>query len=430
MGKEIEKKKSRGEVTIQLNLVVMIFFSMSLVVAAALVTYGLVKKPSSSVPDKITSHTGGESNVDTSLDIAKAQDIPAWGQFIERDFDLEQPDEYVDYETDTNRAEAWVFEGMTPDEARVKMQSSGLTADQIADAMQPSRVAFANSSTVITPDDDLVFSLPEQTRAKLYAVLAHFPANEFMHFPFCFGTNVFDSWFGDGKIDAETFSLLKKLVYVRGETVCFSDLVPLLQRVPDEKNRQRLVKALSRQSALLLGIRIWPDTDIDKLLGYWAWAPGVKVIDARPLLESMKRLPNGGGVGILYLLPPFARERLYTYPLPSQLGDPTMDCHWSTMNFFNATPDNRFSDPKYTSAYIAANFYPIAKPTAYGDVVLLLDENGSAIHSGVYLADNIIFTKNGNNFAQPWMLMRLKDLVAEYTTDVPPRVVVYRNKNW
>ena len=131
-----------------------------------------------------------------------------------------------------------------------------------------------------------------------------------------------------------------------------------------------------------------------------------------------------------FFLPPFARERLYTYPLPSQAGDPVMDCHWSTMNFFNEVPDNRFSDPKYTTDFLLANFYKIAHASAYGDRIFLLDKNGNAIHSAVYLADDIVFTKNGNNFAQPWMLMHLKDLMAEYTTDVEPGVVVYRDKNF
>ena len=428
--KKIKREKTGGEVTIQLNLIGLVVFSVALVAAAALVTYGLLKRPASTGIGGVASQADFETHFDNTLDVSKAQDNPAWGQLIAHDFDLEQPDEYVAYETSTNRAETWTFEGMTPDEVRARMQSSGLTAEQIADAMQPSRVAFENSSTVVTPDDDLVFSLSPEARAKLYTVLAHSSANEFMHFPFCFGANFFDSWFGDGKLDGESFSLLKKLAYVRGETVCFSDLASLLHRVPDEKNRLRLVKALSCQSALTLGIRIWPDTDVDKLTGYWTWPGGARLLNIRPLLESMKRLPNGGYASILYFLPPFARERLYTYPLPSQLGDPAMDCHWSTMNFFNQAPDNRFSDPKYTSAYIAANYYPIARPTAYGDIILLLDGRGNAIHSGVFLADDIIFTKNGNNFAQPWMLMRLKDLVAEYTTDVPPRVAVYRNKNW
>ena len=60
----------------------------------------------------------------------------------------------------------------------------------------------------------------------------------------------------------------------------------------------------------------------------------------------------------------------------------------------------------------------------------LLDKNGNAIHSAVYLADDIVFTKNGNNYTQPWMLMHLKDLIAEYTTDVATGMAVYRDRSW
>ena len=99
------------------------------------------------------------------------------------------------------------------------------------------------------------------------------------------------------------------------------------------------------------------------------------------------------------------------------------------MNFFNAVPDNRFSEPAYTVDYLKSHFYQIAKPSAYGDRIFLLDKNGNAIHSAVYLADDIVFTKNGNNYTQPWMLMHLNDLLAEYTSDEPPTIVVYRDKN-
>jgi len=106
-----------------------------------------------------------------------------------------------------------------------------------------------------------------------------------------------------------------------------------------------------------------------------------------------------------------------------------MDCHWSTMNFFSDTPDNRFTDTAYTSSYIQSNFYQVAVPNLYGDVILILNEKGNAIHSAVYIADDIVFTKNGNNFSQPWMLMRLGDLLARYTADAPPKMLVYRNRS-
>ena len=202
----------------------------------------------------------------------------------------------------------------------------------------------------------------------------------------------------------------------------------LLSLIPDETERIQALKLLSHQSAVLLGLRIWPNSDVNKIIRYWV-APGVREVDVRSFLESLKRQPNGGAASILYFLPPFARARLYTYPLPAQADDPAMDCHWTTMNFFNATPDNRFSNPQYTVAYLLSHYYKIAKPSAYGDLVFLLNKDGNAVHSAVYLADDIVFTKNGNNAAQPWMLMHLKDLLAEFTTDKAPQVVVYRNKD-
>jgi hypothetical protein len=60
---------------------------------------------------------------------------------------------------------------------------------------------------------------------------------------------------------------------------------------------------------------------------------------------------------------------------------------------------------------------------------LVLNKDGNAIHSVVYLADDIVFTKNGNNYAQPWMLMRLKDVLSDYSGANPARTIVYRSKN-
>lgn len=347
-----------------------------------------------------------------------------------RDIDLEQPEEYVAYEIGTNRAETWTFQKMDPDAVRAVMQSSGLAPDQIAQALSPASLIYTNSDTLITPDQELVYSLSPAARSKLYAVLERFAPNELMQYPFCFPGNSFDDGVDKSKISPATLALLQKTLYPRGNAECFSDLQALLGGIPDENQRLQTVEALSHQSAVLMGIRVWPDSDIDKILGYWSWPAGVHLMDARPLLDSLKRAPNGGAISILYFLPPFARARLYTYPLPSQPGDPSMDCHWSTMNFFNETPDNRFSDPKYTVDYLLSHFYKIGKPGKYGDRIFLLNKNGDAVHSAVYLADDIVFTKNGNNSAQPWMLMHLKDLLAEYTVDGPPDMIVYRDNDW
>jgi hypothetical protein len=42
----------------------------------------------------------------------------------------------------------------------------------------------------------------------------------------------------------------------------------------------------------------------------------------------------------------------------------------------------------------------------------------------VYVADNIVFTKNGNNYRQPWMLMRIPDRLTT-SPSTPPLHPVY-----
>jgi hypothetical protein len=416
--------ESRGGVTIQLNLTGLVIFSIALVLASALVTYGLVRTHGSGPDKKQYSATSSDGMVETEATI-----MPPWGQLSLHDIDLEQPEEYVAYEVGTNKVAQWNFDGMSQADVRATMVDAGLTALQVERALSPACMTSANGQTVIMPDSDLVLSMRPEQRAKLYTVLARFSSNELIQYPFVFPGNSFSERLDKANLRPETISIIQSMLYPRGDAQCFSDLAVLLKQLPDDNERLQTVKALSHQSAVLMGIHVWPDSDIDKIIGYWSWPSGVRLIDVRPLLESLKRKPNGGAASILYFLPQFARQRLYTYPLPSRPGDSVMDCHWSTMNFFNGVPDNRFSDPKFTADYLLSHYYTIAKPTAYGDLVFLLDKNGNAIHSAVYLADDIVFTKNGNNFAQPWMLMHLKDLISEYTTDVSPRLAIYRNRN-
>jgi hypothetical protein len=420
--------RTGGGVQVQLHLAGLVIFSVALVVASVLVTHALVAaRPANGLKFQENRIADLPAPAPANA-LQKLENPPPWGQLVTWDIDLEQPEEYLAFEISTNRTARWTFVGMTPVEVRSLMQSCGLAAREIDRALSPPLLSSASSDTVIVPDDALVFSLTPESRAKLYRVLARYETNHFMQFPFCLVGSSADAKFAGSQLDGAVLDSLRKLLYPRGNAECFSDLEIMLRRLPAESERLLLLKAVSRQSAVMARLQIWPDTDIDKLIGYWG--RGIQAKDIRPLLESLKRVPEGASVSLLYFLPQFARQRLYTYPEPPSAGSPAMDCHWSTMNFFNEIPDNRFSDPKYTVTYLQANCYTIAKPGAYGDIIFLLNRQGNAIHSAVYLADGIVFTKNGNNFAQPWMLMHLDDLVAKYTVEVAPPMVVYRKKNW
>jgi hypothetical protein len=324
----------------------------------------------------------------------------------------------------------WSFNGTSVDQVRQVMLSSGFTQEEVSRALAAPKVSISNGAITVSPDNDLVLSLSPQTRGKFYHELARNAGNEHMRFPFCYTKNEFEETFAAEKISPTTTAMVKKLLYSRGDVQCFSDYELVLLQVKDKQEQMRLLSALSSESGVMAGVRIRPDTDIEKLLGYWAWPGGIRVKDVQPLLESLKGAPDGR-VGLVYLLPQFARQRLYTFPMPARPGDAAMDCHWSTMNFFNEIPDNRFAEPAYTVKYLEANYYQIATPTKYGDIILFLDgDSNNAIHSAVYLANDLVFTKNGNNMAQPWMIMHLADLTMKYESDGPGRMLIYRNRSW
>jgi hypothetical protein len=199
---------------------------------------------------------------------------------------------------------------------------------------------------------------------------------------------------------------------------------------PDANGATPQARSVPRPKALITHLQIRPDSDVDKLLGYWVGpASGVRYKDLRPLLESIKRKPDGGGLSVLYLLPPFARERLNTFPvlLPGVVHK--SDCQWGTFNFFNDLPDDRFYDIAYLNKYLQDNFYQVASPTEYGDIILILDAHNNILHSGVQIADDVVFTKTGTAYQEPWALMHLKDLLALYAATPGVHLSIWRNNS-
>jgi len=412
-------------VGIHFNLTSLVVFSVSLILASGTLVFvatGVHKSNLATILPTVSAKSDADANP------APATSTP-WGELITSDVQLENPEEYLATDFDTNRPPTWHFADGSVDQVKAQLVACGLSATQIAGVLAPGRVTATLTNVALQPEQNLVLSLSSEVRGKLYGLLARNPANLYMRFPACFAGDAFPSAMKDSGLAPEVIALIKPLLYQRGSAQYFSDYEIVMQRVPSAEQRLRLLKALSRQPAVLARVRVRPTTDVDKLLGYWTAVPGVRVKDLRPLLESLKRLPDGGSASLLYFLPPFARERLFTYPMPTKAGDPAMDCHWSSLNFFNEHPDDRLGNPGYAATILTQNYYPVQKPSVYGDVIVLVDEKNNGLHSAVYLADDLVFTKNGNNYQQPWLLMRLNFLIARYTAEGNLRTLVYRQKH-
>ena len=403
----------------QFTLTGLIIFSLALMGGASFVTCKLTLGSQPKLSDTFAADVNDKNHT---------VHVGPWGELLQRDISLERPVEYLTEEVANPEPEVWMFNGLQPAAVKALLVKHGLTPAQVAAAFASGNFSEKSTGTELRPSLDFLLSLKPDARRKFYVALSGQGVNLYLDFPYIFPSDTIDSIYADARLHPDDVALLKRLVYPNGSSQQLSDYPALLTQIPTNERRVALTRALSRQSAVMARLVVKPDTDIDKVAAYWGNVPNVRFTDVRPLLESLKQSPDGGSLSLLYLLPKFARDRLYTFPLPPQPGEPTMDCHWTTFNFSNETPDNRFNDPAYAVPFIQKNYYQIAAPSQYGDVVLLMNDKSEVKHSAVYLADDIVFTKNGNNYRQPWMLMRIPDLLATYPATPPMKPVYFRRK--
>jgi hypothetical protein len=103
------------------------------------------------------------------------------------------------------------------------------------------------------------------------------------------------------------------------------------------------------------------------------------------------------------------------------------DCHWTSLNFFNLTPKDYYLDTRLAAAQLVENYNTVEPPYKYGDVLCFL-ENGEGLHTCVYIADDIVLTKNGDSILAPWALMQIKDVESIYRRSPATRIQGFRLK--
>ena len=66
----------------------------------------------------------------------------------------------------------------------------------------------------------------------------------------------------------------------------------------------------------------------------------------------------------------------------------------------------------------------------FGDVVLITDEDKQvSMHACNYLADGLVFTKNGRSFSRPWVVDHLNEVQAGYLKAPNVSVRYFRQKS-
>lgn len=348
-----------------------------------------------------------------------------WGELEYMRIQVEPNDETV--EAESQRAISvptrWFFGEMTLEQVWMLLTNVGLSADHLAELRQSPSLADAEG-VIIEPPDSVIFGMSETVRAKLYGELGKNELNELYAWPFTWRQGGFDEWIANSGLSAATLNLVKQVLFRRGTAYCVSDLNALCTNTSDPDERRRLIKMLSRSAALLMKVRIRPDTDVAALTKYWG--RGMHVKDIERLVQSLTKVPGGVTLDVVHLLPPFARKRINCFPTPGTRNDDLQpDCFWSSWNFFNDPPDDRYYNFELWHAELRERCRQVERPL-FGDLVFLCHQDGSPIHAAVYIADDVVFTKNGANPRQPWKLMKLDDMLARYASDEELRIVFFR----
>lgn len=283
----------------------------------------------------------------------------------------------------------------------------------------------------VLPALDLLLALPPDVRRAIYAELGKFPENEFHSEPMLiFGVSI-EEWYHGSKLRPELVQKIRQLSYTRGETTAFSDIPALLTFAQSDTEARAIFKACTRTRSLMVRLHLDHESNVPALVSYWSLGAGLRRKDIEPIIESIIESDTLHELGLAHVLPAQARKLLYTYPAPDMAKNGLLpDCHWTSLNFYHFEPHQYLLDPRLATSKVIEDFLPVAAPYQFGDILFFLDSNtGDAFHSCVYLADRLVYTKNGRNTLCPWVMMTLDDLKKIYLYRSGGHVQGFRRKD-
>ncbi len=319
----------------------------------------------------------------------------------------------------------WYFAANHPAEVEAVLREAGLdpaSLPPLLTTLHP--VPERPGHLAALPSPDLIRSLHPEVRTALYEHLSHLPENFPQIEPFRITEVYLADWLDPETLPPALIREVKSMMWRRGDSLLFSDYNTVVDGLTSPTLKLELLRQLTRKASLLVQLKIPGHTDIEPLVAYWG--AGGRADKVRPLLTSVAH-SGGGKVDISNLLPVFARQRLYRFPDPIAGTDLGPGCHWAAFNFFNtAAPDDSLHGVEGVERLLYEDYVPATGDPRFGDIILLTLPDGTSIHSAVYIADDIVFTKNGPSLATPYVLSTMGDMLAFYPSNERISLTYYR----
>ncbi len=300
------------------------------------------------------------------------------------------------------------------------------TRQKLIEKIEPDK---QSGGSMITPTESEIISLDPKSRAYIYNRLSTYKVNRAHDKVHRYTSPSLDEWMHNVNLSESTRDLLEKLVYRNGNILFFVDMPVLMKHASSDTERQKLLQALMREKTMLIKLRITDNCDLRTLSQYWG--QGARAKEVYPLLESLRNRPGDRSLDIVHLLPPFVRRHIYMYPdiYDGSANDTTQrDCHWTSLNFSNLEIIDDYGKSAKVKERIESAYRTIGKKELrLGDLLLYMD-SGRLLHSAVFIADDIVFTKNGTSYSSPWMFMHMDDMKMYYAPRKDSVKVLYLRK--
>lgn len=163
---------------------------------------------------------------------------------------------------------AWTFLGMTRADVAVLFDEPDIPEDVREELRDQSRWNAVGDQIQIAPSGDAILALSPQARARIYAVLARWEANEFHHSPYFVPAGDVQAWVGNTVLSPELVNTVVRTAYPKGRTLCFSDVSLLVAMTRSHAEARGVIKALSRTRTAILRLRLDEFDDVKRIRDY------------------------------------------------------------------------------------------------------------------------------------------------------------------
>lgn len=354
-----------------------------------------------------------------------------WGALTAVPIVISPPIEYVPRDNTPVAQPVWAFPDQDAAAVKAFLLSAGLDDGTVAALGETARRDPAIAGLRLAPPTAIIRALAPDVRSRIYHQLAKSPLNFDQNAAYYYRGDSIDEWLGTTRLAASTRALVDPLVYRDGPFLYLADIELVRAQLGDTLEFQTLIKRLLRHQSTLVSLKIANPDQIDSLTEYWG--RGGRKTDIRPILESIADAGPAQQIDITNLLPELPRRLLHRYPKVRQvdLEKPQLaNCFWTALNFFSETPDDRFLDVDAAMRSLKEDYFIVHDGFQLGDIVVFANRANNVFHVASYVADNLVFTKNGSFSLAPWTLIPIDDLKGPYLGHVDDWVVrYYRRKD-